>query len=431
MHNMAIAMYLKGNKVSGSDDEIFEPAKSNLEKYGLFPEETGWHPEKITSDIDTVILGMHAKADNPELLQAQKLGLNIVSFPEFIYQNSLNKKRVVIGGSHGKTTVTSMILHVLKVLNIDVDYLVGAKIPSYDVMVKITDSAKLLVVEGDEYLSSTLDLRPKFHLYHPHIAMLTGIAWDHYNVFPTFDFYLEQFKIFIDTIEPGGSLIYFEADKNLRDLVSKTSNKIKKISYDTPDYYVDNNIFIIKHKGKEYSLNIAGKHNMQNLFGAMKVCNELDISSEDFLSAITSYVGAAKRMELIRQNEQNIIYRDFAHAPSKVEATVNAIREQYPKKKIAAIFELHTYSSLNKDFIGQYKNSLKDADTRIVFFDPHALGLKRLPALDFDDVRNAFGDEIIVINDIDSLKEEIHKAKNLNEVLLFMSSGNFGGINLI
>lgn len=429
MNNMAIAMHLKGHQVSGSDDEIFEPAKSNLAKYGLLPDKTGWQAEKITSDIDTVILGMHAKSDNPELLRAQELNLNIVSFPEFIYQNSLNKKRVVIGGSHGKTTVTSMILHVLKVLNIDADYLVGAKIPSYDVMVKITDEAELLVVEGDEYLSSALDLRPKFHLYHPHIALLTGIAWDHFNVFPTFEFYLEQFKIFIDTIEPKGSLVYFDQDKNLQNFASTTSNNINKIPYDTPDYYVDNNIFKIRFNNKEYPLKIAGRHNMQNLLGAMKVCNEIGISSEDFLSAITTYSGAAKRMELIKDDGKNIIYRDFAHAPSKVDATVNAIREQYPIKKIAAIFELHTYSSLNKDFIGQYKNTLKSADTRIVFFDPHALELKRLPMLNFDDVSEAFGDEIIVINDAKLLEKEIQKAKKENEVLLMMSSGNFGGIN--
>ena len=430
MHNMAIAMHLKGNKVSGSDDEIFEPAKSNLSKYGLLPEKTGWQADKINQDIDTVILGMHAKADNPELLKAQELGLNIVSFPEFIYQNSIDKKRVVIGGSHGKTTITSMILHVLKVLNIDVDYLVGAKIPGYDVMVKITDSAKLLVVEGDEYLSSALDLRPKFHLYHPHIALLTGIAWDHFNVFPTFEYYTEQFEIFINTIEPSGALVYFEQDENLVRLADKSSN-INKIPYDTPDYFVEDNTFVIKHQNKNYPLKIAGRHNMQNLLGAMKVCEELGISAEDFLRAISSYAGAAKRMELIKQDDKNIIYRDFAHAPSKVEATVNAIKEQFPNKKITAVFELHTYSSLNKDFIGQYKHTLKSADTRIVFFDPHALELKRLPMLNFDDIRSAFADDVIVVNDVHSLDIEIEKAKNSNEVLLLMSSGNFGGSTLV
>ncbi|MCK9302154.1 MAG: Mur ligase family protein [Bacteroidales bacterium] len=431
MHNLAIAMHLKGNKVTGSDDEIFEPAKSNLKKYGILPTQLGWHPENITKEIDTVILGMHAKADNPELQKALELGLNIVSFPEFVYENSKDKKRVVIGGSHGKTTITSMVLHVLKCLNINADFLVGAKIPDYDIMVKITDDAKILVVEGDEYLTSTLDKRPKFHLYHPHIALLTGIAWDHFNVFPTFDFYVEQFKIFAHTIEPDGSFIYFEQDENLVKIAAELPASIKTIAYDTPDYTVENNTFILHFEGEDFPLKIDGRHNMQNVLGAMKICSELGIGNREFLKAISSFTGAAKRLEKVYQNENLVIYRDFAHAPSKLKATVNAIREKYPDKKIIAVFELHTYSSLNKYFLSQYKDTMNDADKKMVFFDPHALSLKRLPMLEIDDVKKSFGcDDITVYNDTKTLIDDINTSIDTDCVLLLMSSGNFGGMTM-
>ncbi|MDD4142381.1 MAG: Mur ligase family protein [Bacteroidales bacterium] len=428
MHNLAICMHLKGHKVTGSDDEIFEPAKSNLEKYGLLPDEPGWHPERITNDIDIVILGMHAKKDNPELVKAEQLGLKIMSFPEFIYENAKNKTRVVVGGSHGKTTITSIILHVMKVLDINVDYLVGANIPGYDVMVKISDNANLLVVEGDEYLTSTLDLRPKFHLYHPDIALISGIAWDHCNVFPSFDIYKDQFAKFVDTIEPNGSLVYFEPDENICDITRNRRNDVNYIPYDTPDYTVKDNTFIINVDNTEYPLKIAGKHNMQNILGAMKVCSKLGIDSHAFMNAVTSFVGAAKRMEIIEKNDHITIYRDFAHAPSKVAATVNAVREQYPTQKIVAILELHTYSSLNINFIGHYKNTLKEADEKIVFFDPHALAIKQLPMLNNEDIKSAFDDNVFVCHDPQTLTEQINKFTSDKCILLFMSSGNFSNI---
>lgn len=429
MHSLAIAMHLKGATVTGSDDEIFEPAKSNLDKYNLLPSNIGWDSSKITKDIDIVILGMHAKEDNPELLKAQELNLKIMSFPEFIYENSKDKIRIVIGGSHGKTTITSMILHVLKKLDIKADYLVGAKIPGYNVMVNITNDAKYLVVEGDEYLTSTLDKRPKFHLYHPHIALLTGIAWDHFNVFPTFDFYVDQFKIFVDKIEKNGSFVYFSQDENLRDIANSCRDDIKKIPYNTPNYYIKDNNFIVKKNNKEYKMQVIGKHNMQNLLGAMNVCNLIGIDNDSYLNAMQSFKGAAKRMELIKKTDNLVIYRDFAHAPSKVKATVDAIKEQYPNKKLIAILELHTYSSLNIDFLPLYKGSMNSADKKLVFFDFHALKIKKLPLLDKDDVKKSFDDNTIeVFNDINLLKETIVKEINNNTVLLFMSSGNFGGM---
>ncbi len=427
MHNLAISMHQKGWVVSGSDDEIFEPAKSNLEKYGLLPSTIGWNPEIITKDIDIVVLGMHAKADNPELLKAQELNLKIVSFPEFIYENSKDKKRIVISGSHGKTTITSMILHVLNTLNINADYLVGAKVAGLDLSVKLSNEAELLVVEGDEYLTSTLDRRPKFHLYHPDIALTTGIAWDHFNVFPTLSGYIEQFSIFANLIEPSRSYIYYNGDEELRKIAYNVRKDINVIPYDTPNYKVCDGIFIINHKGIDYKMKVAGRHNMQNINGAMMVCKQIGISEEDFLRAISTFAGAAKRLELVSNKNGVITYRDFAHAPSKVAATVSAIREQYPDKKVIAVFELHTYSSLNINFISQYKGSMRDADAKIVFFDPHALQLKNLPDLSCEEVQKAFSDNIEVCNDISTLRSLIDKHLNNNCVLLLMSSGNFGG----
>ena len=430
MHNLAVAMHLQGHTVSGSDDEIFEPAKSNLAKYGLLPDSIGWNPKRITPDLDAVVLGMHAKEDNPELVRAKQLGIKIVSFPEFIYENSKNKKRVVISGSHGKTTITSMILHVLKTLGINADYLVGAQIPGFDVMVKITKEANLLVVEGDEYLTSTLDPRPKIHLYHPNIALTTGIAWDHFNVFPTFPIYVEQFKKFVDLIEPEGCFIYFKDDPELQTIASNAKKNISIISYDTPDYYVENGVFILNYNGKKYPTKLAGRHNMQNIMGAMTVCSQLGINDIDFLNAISTFVGAAKRLEIIAKKNNLLVYRDFAHAPSKVTATVNAIKEQYPSKKIVAVFELHTYSSLNINFINQYQGTLTNADKKIVFFDPEAIKLKRLPMLNCDDVKNAFNDDnISVCNDVDTLTSEVKSNIKEDCVLLLMSSGDFGGID--
>ena len=429
MHNLAIAMLLNGNEVTGSDDEIFEPAKSHLEKYGLLPSHIGWNPDNITTDIDIVVLGMHAKADNPELLRAKELNLRIVSFPELIYLNSKNKTRIVISGSHGKTTVTSMVLHVLKSLNIDADYLVGAKVPGFDVMVKITDDAKYLVVEGDEYLTSTLDPRPKFHLYHPHVALTTGIAWDHFNVFPTFQNYVRQFEDFAALIEPDGTFIFFEEDEELQKIAKNIRNDITTISYGTPDYKITNDGFVIQNGNAEYKMQIVGKHNMQNVLGAKLICNKLGINDIDYYNAISSFVGAANRMQKVYEKGSVVVYKDFAHAPSKVAATLNAVKEFYPKRKIIAAFELHTYSSLNINFIQQYKGTLHNADVKIVYFDPEALALKKLPGLDKKQVMAAFDDGVEVFDNIEELKEFINTKITHNCVILMMSSGNFGGFS--
>lgn len=428
MHSLAISMHQQGWQVTGSDDEIFEPARSNLERYGLLPKQIGWQPDNITNDIDIVVLGMHAKIDNPELVKAQELNLKIVSFPEFIYENSKDKKRVVIGGSHGKTTITSMVLHVLNELQIPADYLVGAKVAGLNNSVRLSSDAKILVVEGDEYLTSSIDRRPKFHLYHPDIALITGIAWDHCNVFPTYSNYVEQFSKFIELIEAGGSCIYFKEDRDLQDIANKATNDIEYIPYETPYYSIENGEFYIKHEGKDYKMKVIGRHNMQNIMGAMAVCSKLGISNDSFLKAISSFTGAARRLELVYNSESRTIYRDFAHAPSKVAATVAAVKEQYPNRNIIAVFELHTYSSLNINFISQYRGSLRHADKKIIFFDPHALQIKGLPDLNGEEIKVAFDDNVDVCSDVSHLNSLITNSITNNDVILLMSSGNFGGL---
>ncbi len=430
MHNLAIAMLKNGYEVSGSDDEIFEPSKSRLKKYGLLPEEEGWHPENITKDIDFIILGMHARPDNPELLKAKNLGLKIYSYPEFLFKHSENKKRVVIGGSHGKTTVTAMVMHVLSRLGKDFDYLVGSKLKDFEVMVRLSESAEIMIFEGDEYLSSPIDRRPKFHWYRPYIALLTGIAWDHINVFPTFYDYKSQFEKFINLIEDDGTLIFYEGDKNLKEIVEKVDKNIKKKGYDSLSYEIEvDDVFVI-FEGEKYPVKIFGEHNFQNLNGARLVCNELGIDNETFFDAIKDFEGAAKRLELIAKSGNSLVYKDFAHAPSKVKATVKAVKNRYPDKKIVACLELHTFSSLNEKFLDQYAGTMDLADEACVYYNPHALEMKRLPMLDPDTVKKAFGNENLeVVNSTGDVKKWLLDKKGVNTVFLLMSSGNFGGIN--
>jgi UDP-N-acetylmuramate: L-alanyl-gamma-D-glutamyl-meso-diaminopimelate ligase len=433
MHNLAIALHKKGYQITGSDDEIFEPSKSRLARYGLLPQNQGWDAANIHSGLDAVILGMHAKADNPELLEAKRLNLNIFSYPEFLYQQSRNKTRIVIGGSHGKTTITSMILHVMQFHNIDTDYMVGAQLEGFEVMVKLSENAPFIVLEGDEYLSSPIDHRPKFHLYKPHIALLSGIAWDHINVFPTFEDYLLQFSKFIDVIESKGKLIYCAADEELKKLCE--DEKIRKdlllLPYSLPDYEIRNGKTLIKNRDGEFPLQVFGKHNLLNIAGAMIVCRQAGISEKMFLQAISSFKGASNRLELLSETDYAVAYKDFAHAPSKLKATTAAIREQYPDKKFIAFMELHTYSSLNKEFLIQYKDSMNAADQAYVFYSPHALQLKRLPDISPDQVKESFGrDDLVVLNDVNELNHLIAGMKKENSVYLFMSSGNFGGLNI-
>ncbi len=430
MHNLAIALKRKGFEVSGSDDEIFEPSKSRLEKEGILPHKMGWDEKNITANIDAVILGMHARKDNPELLKAQRLGLKIYSYPEFIYNQSKDKIRIVIGGSHGKTSITSMILHAMAELKIETDYLVGALLEGFDCMVKLSD-AKYMVIEGDEYLSSPLDLKPKFHWYAPHIALISGIAWDHINVFPTFENYVEQFKIFTEKIEHNGTLVLFACDKELAKIAEHSRSDIKEVLYNTPSHVIENGITYIIDGNHKYPLHVFGQHNLQNILGAKLVLNEIGITDEAFYKAMTTFKGASKRLEKIAENTQTIIYKDFAHSPSKLMATTKAVKEQFPNKKLIACMELHTFSSLKKEFLPQYKNCMLHADKAFVYFNPKVVEHKKLNAISKKDVKDAFAtDNVEVFTDADALVQKL-KSENLNNAnVLLMSSGNFNGINL-
>jgi len=430
MHNLAIALHKKGVTVTGSDDEIFDPAKERLKRYGLLPAAEGWHPEKLDQSIDAVILGMHARADNPELLKAQEMGMKIFSYPEYLYEQAKDKKRVVIGGSHGKTTITAMILHVLQHHGVDCDYMVGAQLEGFEVMVKLSESAKIMVFEGDEYLTSPIDRRPKFHLYKPDIALISGIAWDHINVFPTFDNYVEQFRIFAAMVPPTGVLIYCEDDEEVRKVAEAVSKKVRTLPYSLPEFTVDNSNTTIIHQGKKTPLMVFGKHNLQNMEGARLVCKELGITDDQFYEAIRSFKGAAKRLELVDRNDSTAVYKDFAHSPSKLMATTRAVKEQFPMRKLVACMELHTFSSLTKEFLMQYKGAMDEADVAIVYFSPHAIELKRLPAITEAMVLEAFGNEnICVYTDSDTLYRDLLSMDWHNANLLMMSSGNFHGID--
>tara|TARA_B110000046_G_scaffold28052_1_gene28861 strand:- start:178674 stop:180023 length:1350 start_codon:yes stop_codon:yes gene_type:complete len=429
MHNMAIALHKKGFNVSGSDDEIFEPSKGRLKKYGLLPKDEGWTPSSISADLDVIILGMHAKKDNPELLSAQELGLKIYSYPEYVYEQAKYKKRIVIGGSHGKTSITSMILHVLQIQEIAFDYLVGAQLEGFETMVSFTD-APIMVIEGDEYLSSPIDRRPKFLWYKPHIAVLSGVAWDHINVFPTFENYVEQFHLFKDTIEKDGVLTYFHGDPELRDIADK-SKSIKLIPYTTPTHKIENGITIIRTNYSWLPLKMFGEHNLQNMMAALNVCLELGVEERDFFTAIQSFSGAAKRLEEIARSERTVVYKDFAHSPSKLKATSAAVKKQYANKKVIACMELHTFSSLNKTFLQEYSGCMSATDEAIVFFNPKTIQHKGLETITKQDVEEAFLPSKVTVYDDTNAVTDYLKSQNLdNSVVLLMTSGNFDGLNL-
>ncbi len=429
MHNLAIALHKKGYQVTGSDDVIFEPAKSRLEKYNLLPAELGWHETRITADLDAIILGMHARIDNPELLKAQALGLKIYSYPEYIYEQSKNKLRVVIGGSHGKTTITSMILHVLNYYKKDFDYLVGAQLAGFETMVKITDSAPVMVIEGDEYLASPIDRRPKFHLYKANVAVISGIAWDHINVFPTYADYTHQFDLFIDTIEAGGSLIYCEEDQDLKGIVEKSTAPVQKIAYRIPDHKIENGITYLLPENTP--LKVFGDHNLLNLNAAGLVCAELGIDAGQFNAAIASFSGAAKRLEVISADASTNVYKDFAHSPSKLKATIEAVKAQFPSRKLVACIELHTFSSLNKDFLKEYAGSMNHADEAIVFIDLKSFEQKQMQPFTEDDVQHAFANKgLKFFNQASALKDYLLGLSYKDANLLMMSSGNYAGFDL-
>ena len=431
MHNLAIALHKKGYYVTGSDDEVFEPSKSQLKSYDLLPKKEGWFPENITSELDAVILGMHARQDNPELIRALELGLKIFSYPEYLYEQTKDKIRVVIGGSHGKTTITSMIMHVLRYNKIAFDYMVGAQLEGFDTMVSLTEEAKIAIFEGDEYLSSPIDLRPKFHLYFPNIALLSGIAWDHINVFPTFPFYVEQFQIFADLIEPNGSLIYFGNDENLQEVASKSRTDVQKFAYQSHSSVTEDGITYLLTTGKKIKLKIFGDHNLQNISGAKIVCLQLGLTDEQFYSAIAEFKGAARRLEILAEANDCKVFNDFAHSPSKLKATTEAVKKQFPKRKLVACLELHTFSSLKKEFLPQYKNCIDAADLAIVYFNPHTIEHKKLEPITEQQVAEAFDSpNLIVSTNSDELFDFLKELNWKNTNLLLMTSGNFSGKNL-
>ena len=430
MHNLAIALRNKDYAVTGSDDTIFDPSRSRLEAKGLLPPTFGWFPEKITKQLDAVVLGMHAKADNPELLKAQEMNLKIYSYPEFLYEQSKHKTRVVIGGSHGKTTITSMILHVMHYHDRDVDYMVGAQLEGFDVMVKLTEDNDFIVLEGDEYLSSPIDRRPKFHLYQPNIALLSGIAWDHINVFPTYENYVEQFKIFVDSIIKGGSITYNEDDPEVNRVVEASENTIRKLPYNTPKYAIEDGQTVLETPEGPLPIQVFGAHNLNNLAGAKWICQHMGIDEDDFYEAIASFKGASKRLEKIAESKTSVAYKDFAHSPSKVEATTKAVKAQYSNRVLVACLELHTYSSLNAEFLKEYKGALDAADVAVVFYSPHAVEIKNLEEFTHEQIATAFErDDLIIFTNSDDFKKFLFAQDLNNKTLLLMSSGNYGGLD--
>ncbi|MCD8440291.1 peptidoglycan synthetase [Tenacibaculum finnmarkense] len=430
MHNLAIALHQKGDIVTGSDDTIHNPSKNRLEKHGLLPNEFGWFSEKITTDLEAIILGMHAKKDNPELLKAQELGVKIYSYPEFLYEQSKDKTRVVIGGSHGKTTITSMILHVMNYHEREVDYMVGAQLDGFETMVHLTQENEFIVLEGDEYLSSPIDMRPKFHLYKPNIALLSGIAWDHINVFPTIENYNEQFKIFTDSLINGGMMVYNEQDTVVKDIVENSTNAIKIYPYKTPEYFIDNGITYLDSPDGDLPLEIFGEHNLQNIAGAKWICQHMGIDEDEFYEAIASFKGASKRLEKIAENKSSVIFKDFAHSPSKVKATTTAVKNQYKERSVLACLELHTYSSLNAEFLKEYKGALAKADKAVVFYSPDAVKIKQLEAVTEQQIATAFErDDLIIYTNPTDFKEFLFNQNLENTALLLMSSGNYGGLD--
>ena len=431
MHNLAIALHKKGYKVTGSDDEIFEPSRSRLQKHGLLPDKQGWDTENITTDIDAIILGMHARKDNPELQKALESGLKVYSYPEYLYEQTKNKKRVVIGGSHGKTTITSMVMHTLKTMDIKFDYMVGAQLEGFDTMVNLNHDTEIAVFEGDEYLSSPIDLTPKFLWYKPQIALLSGIAWDHINVFPTWENYLEQFSKFASTIEDKGTLVFYNGDPELVKIGEAQKKRLTTVPYSVLEYSVDGDKTLVSFGDKKYVLNIFGDHNLQNLNGARLVCNELGINANDFLTAMQSFKGAAKRLQLLESTGNCNIYLDFAHSPSKLKATTQAVKAQFKNRELVACMELHTFSSLNKKFLPHYKSTMQAADRAIVYFNPEVLKHKQLPEISKEEVAKAFDHpNLIVFTDSDKLTEELKKEEWKNQNLLIMTSGNFSGVDI-
>ncbi len=431
MHNLAIALAKKGYLVSGSDDHIYEPSRTNLAKEGLLPE-PGWDAARITEELDAVVIGMHAKADNPELLKARELDIRIYSYPEFIYEQTKEKTRVVIGGSHGKTTITSIIMHVLKSIGKHFDYLVGAKLDEFEHMVRLTKDAQLAIIEGDEYLASPIDQRPKFHLYRPNIALISGVAWDHVNAFPTFESYVNQFRLFIKSIEPKGTLVYNKEDKKLQELVLEDQSKINKHGYRTPEYTINKGITYMHTHTGDIPLQVFGKHNLSNIAAAFTVCEWLGVEREAFYAAIRQYKGASRRLEYVASDNDSVVYQDFAHTPAKLKASIHALKEQFPDKALVAIIELHTYSSLNDAYLAEYKDTMAEAEFPAVFVNQDALKQRNAEAITEETLKKAFNQpNLVYFSQVQLMKQYLVELDPVGKNLLLMSSGNYGGINLV
>ena len=429
MHNLAIALARKGFQVTGSDDELLDPSKTRLEKQGILPSSIGWDEARITSDLDAVILGMHAREDNPELLKAKELAIPIFSYPEYLYEQSKNKHRIVIGGSHGKTTITSMLLHVVNELGLKVDYMVGAQLEGYDCMVKLTDDAQFMILEGDEYLSSPIDRRPKFHLYFPNTALISGIAWDHINVFPTWENYIDQFDQFCCLIQDNGTLVYNTEDATVNSLGEKYASKLTTKAYQTPQYEVTESGTLLHLDGRSYELQVFGGHNLQNLMGAMRLAESMAISNHDFLTAIKTFTGAGKRLQKVTETKGFTMFKDFAHSPSKLKATTKAVKEQFSNRKVVACMELHTFSSLRQDFLPLYEHAMDAADVALVYFSPKVVAHKKLAPITKEMVQAGFKGDVIVVNETSEVLQFINEIDWHDSVLLMMSSGNFDGID--
>jgi UDP-N-acetylmuramate: L-alanyl-gamma-D-glutamyl-meso-diaminopimelate ligase len=430
MHNLALALHEKGYAVSGSDDEIFDPARSRLAAKGLLPEKAGWFPEKITPTIDGVILGMHARADNPELLRAKSLGLKIYSYPEYLYEQTKNKMRIVVGGSHGKTTTTAMIMHVLRYAGVEFDYMVGAQLDGFETMVSLRETTKIAVFEGDEYLTSPIDPRPKFHLYRPHVGVITGIAWDHINVFPTWEMYVEQFAIFTDLIEDSGALIFCKSDATCAAVATNAKGSLKKIGYEAhPHVNKDGICYLVTPVGN-VPLKIFGEHNLHNLNAAMLACEQAGVARSVFYAAIEKFAGAARRLQLMAATGSTSIFYDFAHSPSKLSATIEAVKKQFPQRKLYACMELHTFSSLSKNFLAQYNGAMRHAAVAYVYFNPETVKHKQLSEVSAADVVEAFGGDVKVFTDSSKLVAALKELDREQANFLLMSSGNFDGVNV-
>lgn len=431
MHNLALALHENGNLVTGSDDEIKEPSLSRLKKAGLLPESIGWFPEKLNVRPDVVILGMHARADNPELHQAIALGLQVMSFPEFLYEHSKNKKRIVIGGSHGKTTITSMVMHVLRAAQVDFDYMVGSTVQGFTTMVRLTHDAPVIILEGDEYLSSPIDRRPKFHLYQADIGLISGIAWDHINVFPTYENYVDQFRRFATAIPSNGNLIFYNDDASLDDIVNGLEKHIPTTSYGVPKYRIENGVAMVEVEGAYMPVAVFGKHNLANLEAARNICGILGVGATDFYRHAKNFTGAGRRLEMVGEDQNRTLFRDFAHSPSKLQATISAVREQYPDRKLIACFELHTFSSLSDGFLDQYAGTMAEADVAIVYFNPDVIAHKKIKPISEERVKQSFQHSgLLVFMNPTELAGFLKTQFSPSSVMVMMSSGTFDGIDL-